>query len=245
MQISVIASGSNGNCCLIEDKDTSFLIDAGKSLKEIERRLNILGKGLDNLNVVILTHSHIDHYLSVGPITRKYNAPLYITKETYQETKDKLGAVQIKHFSLNQNFKINNTTIKPIETSHDVPSCGFVLNNFGFFTDTGIITQQMQDILPKLNGLLLESNHDIDMLINGPYPHFLKQRILSEKGHLNNIDASSFIQKNKNLSFALLAHLSANNNTPEKAKITFETIVKQKIDYAVLSREKESGTWEL
>jgi phosphoribosyl 1,2-cyclic phosphodiesterase len=245
MQISVIASGSNGNCYFIEDKDTSLLIDAGKSLREIESRLNNLGKNLENLNGIILTHSHIDHYLSIGPIARKYNIPLYITKETYEETKDKIGAVQTKNFTLKSPFKINNLEIKPIQTSHDVPSCGFVIKNFGIFTDTGIITPQMQEVLPKLNGLLLESNHDIDMLINGSYPAFLKQRILSNKGHLSNIDASSFIQKNKNLNFALLAHLSANNNTPEKAKTTFETLVKNKIESAVLSRDKESGTWEL
>jgi phosphoribosyl 1,2-cyclic phosphodiesterase len=83
------------------------------------------------------------------------------------------------------------------------------------------------------------------MLINGKYPPFLKQRILSDKGHLSNIDSSSFIKKNKDLNFALLAHLSANNNTPEKARVTFETIMKHKVDYSVLSRDKESGTWEL
>jgi phosphoribosyl 1,2-cyclic phosphodiesterase len=245
MQISVVASGSNGNCYLIEDKGSSVMIDAGKSLKEIESRLSKMGKSLENVDGLVLTHAHIDHYLSVGPIARKYNLPLYITQETYQETSNKLGAAKIKHFSINKNFKINNLTLKPIATSHDVPSCGFVINNLGIFTDTGIITPQMECILPKLGGLLLESNHDIDMLINGPYPAFLKQRILSDKGHLSNIDASSFIQKNKNLNFALLAHLSANNNTPEKAKITFETLVKQKMDFAVLSRDKESGTWEL
>jgi phosphoribosyl 1,2-cyclic phosphodiesterase len=246
MQIGVIASGSNGNSCLIEDKDTSILIDAGKSAKEIEARLNRMGKSLENLNGIVLTHSHIDHYIGIGPIARKYNIPVYVTKETYMETADKLGAIHVKNFNLNSNFKINNLKIQPIATSHDVSSCGFVINKFGFFTDTGIVTKQMGDALPHLKGILLESNHDIDMLINGPYPAFLKQRILSDNGHLSNIHASSYIQdKAKDLNFVLLAHLSANNNTIEKAKQTFEMIVKKKINYSVLSRDKESGIWEL
>jgi len=246
MHISVIASGSNGNSCLVEDKGASVLIDAGKSAKEIESRLNNLGKSAENIDGIILTHSHIDHYIGIGPIARKYNIPVYLTKETYSETSDKLGAIQTKHFTLNKYFKIKGLKIQPILTSHDVQSSGFVINHFGLFTDTGIITQQMQDVLPSLKGILLESNHDIDMLINGPYPSFLKQRILSDNGHLSNIHASSFIQqKSKDLNFVLLAHLSANNNTVEKAKHTFETIVKKKIDYSVLSRDKESGTWEL
>ena len=81
MEISVIASGSNGNCCLIEDKDTSILIDAGKSCKEIEKRMDCLGKSLENVDGIILTHSHIDHYSGIGPISRRYNVPVYMTKE--------------------------------------------------------------------------------------------------------------------------------------------------------------------
>jgi len=246
MHISVVASGSNGNSCLVEDKESAVLIDAGKSAKEIETRLNNLGKSPENIDGIILTHSHIDHYMGIGPLARKYDIPVYLTKETYLETSDKLGAIQTKHFTLDNEFKIKGLKIKPILTSHDVQSSGFVIKNFGLFTDTGIITPQMQDVLHNLKGILLESNHDIDMLINGPYPSFLKQRILSDNGHLSNIHASSFIQqKAKDLNFALLAHLSANNNTIEKAKHTFETIVKKKIDYSVLSRDKESGTWEL
>jgi phosphoribosyl 1,2-cyclic phosphodiesterase len=245
MLISVIASGSNGNSCLVEDKNSSILIDAGKSMREIESRMNRLGKSLEQVNALILTHSHVDHYLSIGPIARAYNIPVYITKETYEETKNHLENVKIKNFSYKTHFDINGLEIKPIQTSHDVSSCGFVIKNFGFFTDTGKVTDQMQDAIKKLKGILIESNHDIDMLINGPYPAFLKQRILSDNGHLSNIDASNFIQKNKSLNLALLAHLSATNNTPEKAKTTFETLVKNKLDYNVLSRDKESGTWEI
>jgi phosphoribosyl 1,2-cyclic phosphodiesterase len=244
MKISVVASGSNGNSCLVESKDTSILIDAGKSAREIEYRLNNLGKSLENVNGIVLSHAHSDHYQGIGPIVRKYNIPVYMRKVVYEQCKEKLGKVKVKHFS--EDFKINDMLIRPIVTSHDTPSCGFVVGKFGLFTDTGIVTQQMKDILPKLNTVLLESNHDIDMLINGRYPAFLKQRILSNNGHLSNVCASSFIQKyGWHLNNVLLGHLSGNNTTPEVTKKTFETIVKKKINYSVLSRDEESETWDM
>ncbi len=246
MEISVIASGSNGNCCLIEDKGNSVLIDAGKSVKEIEYRMSRLGKSLENVDGVVLTHSHTDHSLSVGAISRRYNLPVYLTKETYEMSKQRIGNVKLKNFSLNIGFKIKNINIKPISTSHDVPSCGLLIGKFGLFTDTGIVTSQMRSSMKKLKGVLLESNHDIDMLMNGSYPAFLKQRVFSDNGHLSNIHASSFVQEKGNgLNWVLLAHLSANNNTPEVAKKTFEKIVKKKIDFYVLSRDRESGSWVL
>ena len=244
MEISVIASGSNGNCCLFEDKDTSVLIDAGKSAVEIESRLNQLGKSLENVDAVIITHSHTDHISGAGIIARKCSIPVYLSKQTFSEAGFKIGKAEIKQFS--GNFKIKSLEIKPIRTSHSVASNGFVINEFGIFTDTGIITKEMEKVFPKLRAVLLESNHDIDMLINGHYPHYLKQWILSDEGHLNNIEAGSLVQdKGESLSLVLLGHLSANNNTPEICRRTFETLVKRKVDYSVLSRERESGSWKI
>jgi phosphoribosyl 1,2-cyclic phosphodiesterase len=242
MEISVIASGSNGNCCLVESKQGSVLIDAGKSCKEIESRINNLGKNLENVDGILVTHAHIDHTIGIGPISRKYNIPVYIKKEVYNMAN--LGNINTKYFI--KDFKIKDLIIKPVQTSHDVPSNGFLINNFGLFTDTGIVTDEMKDSIKHTKGILLESNHDIDMLLNGRYPAFLKQRILSDNGHLSNICASNFIQqKGDNLNFVLLGHLSGNNNTPEITKKTFETLVKRKIDFDVCSREKESGVWEI
>jgi len=197
-------------------------------------------------NAIVLSHAHVDHYQSVGVIARRYNVPLYVSKEVYAQCASKIGCADIKHFSPKKTFKINTMKIKPITTSHDVPSTGFVISKFGLFTDTGIVTKQMQAVMKKLEGVLLESNHDIDMLLNCQYPYFLKQRILSDNGHLSNIHASEFVQNKSNgLSWVLLGHLSANSNTPNLAQTTFETIVKRKRYYAVCSREKSSGVWEL
>lgn len=246
MEISVIASGSNGNCCLIEKGNTKILIDAGKSMKEIEYRANKLNKSLENLNAIFLTHSHSDHTRGIGPIARKYDVPVYLTKETFSRSISMLGKIKPIFFNLNEKVKLNSLTINPVKTSHDVPSCGFTINRFGYFTDTGCITNEMKDSVRALKGILLESNHDIDMLLNGFYPAFLKNRIMSDDGHLNNFDASKFINDHgKHLDFALLSHLSENNNKVELVKESFETIVNKKIDYDIMSRHKESGTWEL
>src|SRR3989338_2092600 len=246
MEISVIASGSNGNCCMVEGKDTAVLVDAGKSCREIESRMDELGKCMENVNAILLTHSHNDHIAGAGIISRKYGIPLYLANEAYSEARFKLGDIKRKSFSLSKEFKIGSLRIKPIYTSHNVSSCGFVIEKFGIFTDTGIVTKQMEAEIPKLNSMLLESNHDIDMLIKGSYPSFLKQWILSEQGHLSNIDASSVIQKKgKNLSLVLLGHLSGNNNTIEIASNTFTALVKRKVEYAVCSRDRISGKWKV
>ncbi|MBW2993082.1 MBL fold metallo-hydrolase [Candidatus Woesearchaeota archaeon] len=244
MKISVIASGSNGNCCLIEKKDVSILIDAGKSGRETEYRMNKLGKTLENVDAIVITHSHHDHTAGAGVISRRYNIPIYISKKTFAESKYKIGNAEIKQFS--RNFRVKGLEIKPIQTSHNVYSQGFMINDFGIFTDTGIITKEMNDAIPKLKAVLLESNYDIDMLVNGFYPHYLKQWILSDKGHLSNVDANKFIQsRGTNLSLVLLGHLSGNSNTPEIVKKTFEMIVKRKIECKICSRERETGTWEI
>ena len=246
MEISVIASGSNGNCCLVEDKGVSVLIDAGKSSSEIETRMRRLGRSLEDVDGIVITHEHSDHISGVGVLSRRFGIPLYMTKEVYSEAKFKVGEAESKIFSINKEFKVGDLRIKPVITSHNVSSCGFVLGKFGFFTDTGVVTNGMKKHISKLNAILLESNHDIDMLLNGPYPAFLKQWILSDKGHLSNVHASSLIQsKGKNLNLALLGHLSGNNNTPEIAKETFEALVKRKIEYAVCSRDKETGRWRI
>lgn len=245
MQISVIASGSSGNCCLIEDKGTSVIVDAGKSGKEIQRRMDALGKSMEDVSAILITHRHSDHTRGAGILSRRFNIPVYTTEKTAKLCM--LGGFDHKIFDVRKEFKIGNMSIKPIKTSHNVSSCGFSFNSkFALMTDTGKVTKQMEDTIKKVKAVLLESNHDIDMVIKGPYPYFLKQWILSEKGHLSNIDASNLLQKSgKNIQLAILGHLSGNNNTPELALKTFNVLVKRKMDAAVANREKETGNFEV
>jgi len=245
MQISVIASGSNGNCCLVEEKGTSVLVDAGKSGKEIARRMELLGKSIEDVNAILITHRHVDHIQGAGVLSRRFNIPVYMTRETSNECV--MEAYEGKTFDAKKDFSIGSLRIKPVKTSHNVSSCGFMFNNkFALMTDTGCVTKQMEDAVKKARAVLLESNHDIDMLIRGPYPYFLKQWIISNEGHLSNIDASNLIQEHaKNLSLAILGHLSGNNNTPETALNTFDTLVKKKIEVKVASRDDATGNFKI
>ncbi|MBN2111953.1 MBL fold metallo-hydrolase [Candidatus Woesearchaeota archaeon] len=245
MEISVIASGSNGNCCLIEDKGNSVLVDAGKSGREIMERMNFLGKHIESVNAILITHKHSDHTRGAGVLSRRFKIPVYMTKKTSEGIM--LGSFDTKIFEVGKRFRIGKMDIKPVQTSHNVPSCGFVFNSkFGIMTDTGCVTKEMKDAVKKIEAVLLESNHDIDMVIKGPYPYFLKNWILSNEGHLSNIDASSLLQDySKNLKLAILGHLSGNNNTPELAMKTFEALVKKKIEPAVACRDKATGVFEI
>ncbi|MFH1511627.1 MAG: MBL fold metallo-hydrolase, partial [Candidatus Woesearchaeota archaeon] len=245
MQVSVIASGSNGNCCLVEDKNAGILFDAGLSCREIEQRMNRIGKSLENVDAIVVSHSHTDHVRGAGVISRKYGIPVLATSDTCCEAAHYLGR-NVKKFSACQPFKIAGMKVLPVQTSHDVASCGFVIGKFGIFTDTGTVTLQMLDALPSLDAVLLESNHDVDMLLQGPYPRFLKYRILGDAGHLSNFSASELVQNyGIRLRHIFLGHLSSVNNTPDKAKETFKALVSRQVDFCVCSREKETGVWNI
>ena len=227
---------------MVEDQGVSVLIDAGKSGSEIETRMRKLGKSLDEVDGIVITHQHNDHISGAGVLSRRFGIPVYMTKEVYSMAR--LGKFESRIFS--GDFNMGGLKIKPVITSHNVSSCGFVVGKFGYFTDTGMITEQMKKVIPSLNSILLESNHDVEMVHNGHYPAFLKKWILSDEGHLSNENASSIIQdEGKNLSFVLLGHLSENHNTPAIASENFNTLVKRKIDFSVCSRDKESGSWKI
>jgi phosphoribosyl 1,2-cyclic phosphodiesterase len=243
MELSVIASGSNGNCYLLEENGTSVLIDAGIGLHETARRMAALGKDIRQVNGIVLSHAHADHYQGLGPIARKLNVPVYADREVYTACRERLGKVEIRHFQ--GGFHINAMEITPVETSHDVPSFGFVVGRAGIFTDTGRVTSGMKEAIADLHVVVLESNYDEEMLVNGPYPAFLKQRIASDRGHLSNDDASDFISRHgEHLSLVLLAHLSEKNNTVALAKEAFENLNSGR-RYIVCSRLGETGTYRI
>jgi phosphoribosyl 1,2-cyclic phosphodiesterase len=243
MELSIIASGSNGNCYLLESDGASVLFDAGKSFSETAGRMAALGKGIEEVDGIVLSHAHGDHYQGIGPIARRLRIPVYVREEVYAACRQRLGPVDVRHFDAG--FRIKDLEIDPVETSHDITSCGFVVGRFGIFTDTGCVTPQMKDIISDLDFLLLESNYDEEMLMNGPYPRHLKERIVSERGHLSNDDASDFISRHgRHLSLVFLAHLSEKNNSAEKVRETFES-TNADLPYVVCSRFRETGTYRI
>ncbi|MCG6535206.1 MAG: MBL fold metallo-hydrolase [Syntrophales bacterium LBB04] len=243
MELSIIASGSNGNCYLVQSAGASVLFDAGKSFRETAGRMAALGKDIRKVDGIVLSHAHGDHYQGIGPIARRLRIPVYVRENVYAACRRRLGPVDVRHFDAG--FRIKDLEITPVETSHDIASCGFVVGRFGIFTDTGCVTSQMKEVICDLDAVLLESNYDEEMLMNGPYPRHLKERIASERGHLSNDDASDFISRyGSHLSLVFLAHLSEKNNSAQKVRETFESINADR-PYVVCSRFHETGTYAL
>ena len=225
LTVCVLASGSKGNAIYVSDGETSILIDAGLSGIEIERRLRKRNLQAECLDAIIVSHEHSDHIKGVGVLSRRYDLPVYISDPTRTEAAGILGSIQrTESFVCGSTFQINGLSIHPFSTSHDAGDpAGFTIERnglkIGLATDLGIATQMVKEHLKGSALLLLEANHDIAMLENGPYPWPVKQRIKSRVGHLSNVDSRDLLGeiKHSGLQQVILGHLSETNNTPETA----------------------------
>jgi phosphoribosyl 1,2-cyclic phosphodiesterase len=221
----MLASGSKGNAIFISDGHTSILVDAGLSGIEIERRLRKRGLSPEKLDAILVSHEHADHIHGVGVLSRRFKLPVYISGKTKRAAHTHLGNIhKMISFECGSGFKINTLTIHPFSVSHDAEDpAGFTLqrngSKIGIATDLGHATSLVKSHLRQCNLLILEANHDPTMLIDGPYPWPLKQRIQSRVGHLSNEDSKKLLceVKHNSLSCVILAHLSETNNTPQKA----------------------------
>ncbi len=221
----MLASGSKGNAIYISDGDTAVLLDAGLSGVEIERRLKSKNLNPADLDAICVSHEHSDHIQGVGVLARRFKLPVYLSSQTAAAAKSHMGKVAtIKTFECGSGFEINALKLHPFALSHDAKDpAGFTVNcngtKIGIATDLGIATHMVQEHLKNCTALILEANHDPEMLANGPYPWPLKQRIGSRTGHLSNPEARDLLTvlQNKGLEHVILAHLSETNNTAEKA----------------------------
>jgi len=227
MKVSLLASGSKGNCCYVETSVGEFLIDVGMTCAYIENQLKSIEKYAKNINAVFITHTHVDHIQGLKSFVRKYNPIIYTTEKIYNE----LSAVirSDNYVVLGKELIIDNLKISVIKTSHDADdSNGYIFedngHSFVYITDTGYINIKNHNKLLNKNLYVLESNHDVNMLMNNPkYPFYLKQRILGDKGHLSNEDSSYYLSQfiGENTKCVILAHLSEHNNTKELATAKF------------------------
>jgi phosphoribosyl 1,2-cyclic phosphodiesterase len=223
--VCILASGSKGNAIFISSGDTSLLIDAGLSGIEIDRRLRSRGLDPKNLDAILVSHEHSDHIQGVGVLSRRYKLPVYINSKTRRSAVSRLGDLfDFKKFECGSMFTINDLSIHPFSISHDAQDpCGFTINQngtkIGIATDLGIATSMVKAHLQGCTLLILEANHDEQMLINGPYPWPIKQRIKSRTGHLSNEASKTLLNElqHDGLKHVMLAHLSETNNTPQKA----------------------------
>ncbi len=219
-----LASGSKGNATYISDGETSILVDAGLSGIELQRRLISRNLAPEELDAIIVTHEHSDHVRGAGILSRRFNLPVYINQKTEAAAPGLGSPHEFRSFDCGTTFSIGNLTIHPFSISHDAQDpAGFTIGRNGtrmaIATDLGIATAMVKEHLKHCALLVLEANHDPQMLETGPYPWPLKQRIQSRVGHLSNSDSKILLHElqHDNLQHVILAHLSEINNTPQKA----------------------------
>src|SRR5215813_12967920 len=230
--MTVLASGSRGNCTVLSNSNTSILVDAGLSCRETFKRMKAAGEDPQRIRAIVISHEHADHVAGLPVLARKLQVPVYITKATYQIwrkfTKDADGKPakleRREHFHAGRSFAVAGMTVTPFTISHDaVDPCGFTFSSdgikIGIVTDLGYVTANVKQHLRGCDGLMIESNHDLEMLRNGPYPWSVKQRVGSPTGHLSNEKLAEFFATSYDghASYIVLAHLSEQNNHPERA----------------------------
>ncbi len=230
MRISVLASGSAGNSVYIETDSHKILLDAGLSEKKLSARLASIGREAKDLDAVFVTHEHSDHVSGIGPLVRKHNIPLFTTEGTFRKIKSQIGRIPAWNpIRSGEPVAIGKMVVEPYATPHDAEeSVAFVIRcgntKIGHATDLGKVTPFVREKLKKSTALLVEANHDINMLEVGPYPWPLKQRIKSDVGHLSNEACGELLAdaNHDGLRLVVLMHLSDTNNLAELATLTAE-----------------------
>jgi phosphoribosyl 1,2-cyclic phosphodiesterase len=249
VSVSVLASGSRGNCSLVATSSTRILVDAGLSGRETFKRLKALGDRNDDRNgdrsngrveeisAILITHEHSDHVAGLQRLATKLNVPVFLTAPTHhawsRAVRDEKGAIpdlpKLEHFSAGRGFRVGDIEVMPFTIPHDAADpVGFTFRaegvKIGFATDLGYMPTNVRDHLRGCSVLVMESNHDVEMLRSGPYPWSVKQRVMSRVGHLSNDALAEFFSSDYDggAEYVVLAHLSEQNNHPEIARAAAE-----------------------
>ena len=224
MRICLLASGSRGNAVYIEHGETRLLVDAGLSARAVSHRLDAIGVAAESLDAVLVTHEHRDHCQGLGPFVRRYSLPVYIHPDTLSALGDIGKLPEVREFDTSSNIAVRDVVVEAFPITHDASSTvGFTVcgaqGKVGFATDLGMVTRLVRQRLEQCRVLILESNHDEEMLLKGPYPWPLKQRVRSTHGHLSNHEAAQLLSDLlwEGLEGVFLAHLSETNNLPQLA----------------------------
>lgn len=260
-----LASGSSGNCYYLGSRTEGILIDCGISARTI--RSNLFEMHLDYRQIagVLITHDHADHIRAVGTIGERFHVPIYATSEIHSGIDRNYGVLEKlrtsrRFFTKGEPFEILNMTVNTFTVSHDSTDCvSYVIDacgqRFMIATDVGCVDETLAQYVATANHLVIEANHDEQMLLNGPYPSYLKSRILSDKGHMSNSTCASLLAENyhEGLKNIYLCHLSKENNDPEVAFTTVkDTLEKERgiiigrdVNLTVLERLTPSPIYRL
>ena len=231
MKIKVLASGSKGNSTLIRTEKINLLIDCGITYQYLCNELEDTGIMPKDLDAILITHTHSDHIKGLTALVKKTNIKVYILEEMLDEIKTKVPYERINYYT--DPLYLEDLKIELIRISHDVEGVGFIIENNNrnivYITDTGYINRKYLPLMKNKNLYVIESNHDEEMLMEGPYPYILKQRVISDHGHLSNTTTANYLSQivGDRTERIILAHISENNNTPELAYNTTKDILKE------------------
>ncbi len=230
-RLVTLYSGSDGNCTFISSGETSILIDAGKSARALCAKLCDIGSDIGKIDAIFITHEHCDHISALETLSKKHHIPIHITEKSAKKLdRDPSAAVHSCLVRHDASFcvDVGNMKVTAFPTPHDSLmsvcyrvelSCGECRHTLGVATDIGFVSERIREALIGCEAVVLEANHDEQMLMDGPYPYDLKKRISSKRGHLSNCDSALFAAElaRKGTRGFILAHLSRENNRPELA----------------------------
>jgi phosphoribosyl 1,2-cyclic phosphodiesterase len=235
--LSVLASGSRGNSTIVSSSRARLLVDAGISCRETFKRIKAAGDDPQSLSAILITHEHSDHVYGLAMMAKKLSIPVFMTGATHQawaramrdESQGSPALARLEVFSSGHSFQVGDIQITPFTIPHDAADpVGFTLRaegvKFGIATDLGYLPASVRDHLRGCDVLVMESNHDVEMLRVGPYPWSVKQRVMSRVGHLSNDSLAEFFANDYDggAAYVVLAHLSEQNNHPELARRSAE-----------------------
>lgn len=258
-------SGSSGNCYMLMTPTDGLLIDIGVGIRGLKKDFRDYGLSLSQVHHVLVTHDHADHIKSVGSFSKDYQVPVYATEKVHEGitknycVQQKVPSELKRYVEKDKAIQIGEFMVTPFAVPHDSSdNVGYMIEaegvTFCVITDAGYVTDEMKPFISKANYLVIEANHDEEMVINGPYPQFLKERILSQTGHLSNRSCGLALVENitENLRYVWLCHLSEENNHPELARKTVESVLRDygiivgvDLKMEVLKRTTPTGIYEL
>ena len=232
MKVVALSSGSKGNCYYVETSKNKILLDAGRNYTYIKDKLKEIDVSINDIDYIIISHTHTDHISALKTFIAKGKVTIVITPKMAQGIPELEGYSKVYEYQ--NDIDLDGIIIDSFRSSHDaVDSRNFIINDFGktlaYITDTGYLNQRNFNKLTNLNMYLFESNHDIEMLQHGPYPDWLKKRVLSDEGHLSNNTSAFYLTKliGPNTEKVMLIHLSETNNMPEVALKTLKSTLKE------------------
>jgi phosphoribosyl 1,2-cyclic phosphodiesterase len=253
-------SGSSGNCQYIKTENTTILVDAGLSGKKIQQEIVNIGEDPKKVDAIFITHEHIDHIQGAGIMSRRLNVPIYANRKTWEAMGTYIGDIKSENIRiLDECAEVGDLSIMPFDISHDAAHpVGYNIfyknKKISLVTDTGCTNDLIINSIMDSDLLLVESNHDEDMVLIGPYPWTLKRRVLGEFGHMSNDTAGNLISRvvRRGTEIVLLGHLSKENNFPQLAYKTVENILKENfidvnpgICLEMTYRDKSSKVYEI